>query len=293
MTSSRIRSLPLKSVLSSLLIAGASPAASADGIASDWVEGFNNKARLLAGRATKPGEKQDKLFAAIEIAMPDHWKTYWRAPGDAGGIPPEFDFSASENTADVKVLYPAPSRLIDKTGTTIGYYDKVTFPVAVTPKDPSKPVTLKLKAAYGVCKELCVPAEAEIDLTITPGTGASDDVAAALARVPRSPAIPETDPIVEKWYIENRNGKPFLIFETADPAIPEASGNAVDAVVDSASGVYLPVPKKTADNQHRAVFEVDLTDGATAKDLSSLAVRIIVIGGKGHSETAITLPAAN
>lgn len=271
-------------------LAGAAYPASADGTASDWVEGFNNKARLLAGRASLPGESQDKIFAAIEIAMPEHWKTYWRAPGDAGGIPPEFDFTASENIADAKVLYPAPSRLIDKTGTTIGYYDRVTFPVAVTPKDRSKPVTLKIKAAYGVCKELCVPAEAEIELEIAPNVGASADIAAVLARVPRSPAIPETDPIVEKWRVETRNGKQFLIFETADPAIPDPASDGTDAFVDSTSGVYLPVPKKTADDKHRAAFEVDLTDGATAAELKGLAVRIVVVGGKGQSETAITLP---
>lgn len=279
-----------KTALAALALSAVAPAAKADGIASDWVEGFNNKARLLAGRATRPGDRQEKLYAAIEIAMPSHWKTYWRSPGDAGGIPPEFDFSASENVADVKVLYPAPSRLIDKTGTTIGYYDAVVFPVALTPKDPSKPVALKLKAAYGVCKELCVPADAEVELDIEPGTGVSSDVAAALARVPRSPAIPETDPIVEKWQIETRNGKPILTFETADPAIPDAAADGTDAVVDSGNGVYLPVPKKIKDDKHRAIFEVDLTDGATAKELNGLVVRIVVIGGKGQSETAITLP---
>lgn len=290
MISRLIRRLPVTITLLALAYAGTSPAALADGVASEWVEGFNNKARLLAGRASMPGDNQSKLFAAIEIAMPEHWKTYWRAPGDAGGIPPEFDFSASENAAAVTVLYPAPSRLIDKTGTTIGYYDHVTFPIAVTPQDPSKPVKLKLKAAYGVCKELCVPAEAEIELDIAPDTGASEDVATALARVPRSPAIPETDPIVEKWRVETRNGKSFLIFETADPAIPDASAKGTDAFVDSRSSVYLPVPKKIADDKHRAAFEVDLTDGATAAELKGLAVRIVVIGGKGQSETAITLP---
>lgn len=290
MINPRIRRWPVQIAFVALALASAATAASADGVASDWVEGFNNKARLLAGRATLPGESREKLFAAIDIAMPEHWKTYWRAPGDAGGIPPEFDFSASENVGDVKVLYPAPSRLIDKTGITIGYYDHVTFPIAVTPKDPAKPVTLKVKAAYGVCKELCVPAEAELELDIAPDTGASADIAAVLARVPRSPAIPETDPIVEKWRLETRNGKPVLIFETADPAIANADSNGADAFVDSPSGVYLPVPKKIADDKHRAAFEVDLTDGATSAELKGLAVRIVVIGGKGQSETAITLP---
>lgn len=285
----------IRPVLASIAVLAAglmfeAPAAIADGVASEWVEGFNNKARLFAGRAALPGETGDRLFAAIDIEMPAHWKTYWRTPGDAGGIPPEFDFSASENAKDITVLYPAPSRLIDKTGTTIGYYDHVTFPVAVTPQDPSKPVTLKLKAAYGVCKELCVPAEAELDLIVPPDVEKSEDIADVLKRVPRATPIPETDPVVEKWRVEQRGGKPVLIIDIADPAIPESKDAGADAVVDTANGVYLPLPKKVASDQHRAKFEVDLTDGASAKELVALPVRIVVIGGKGQSETAITLP---
>lgn len=280
--------VPFAALAAALVV---TPAAQAESAASAWVEGFNNKARLLAGRATAPGDGAEKLYAGIQIDMASHWKTYWRAPGDAGGIPPEFDFSASENATDVKVLYPAPSRIIDKTGTTIGYLDQVVFPVAFTPKDPAQPVVLKLKAAYGVCKELCIPADAELDLTVEPATGpAAEEITTALARVPRARPIPESDPIVENWRVETRDGKPILIFETADPAIPEPNSGGVDAVVDAVGGIYLPVPKKIADKQHRATFEVDLTDGATEKELKALVIRIVVIGGKGQSETAITLP---
>ncbi|HPG88442.1 MAG TPA: protein-disulfide reductase DsbD family protein, partial [Hyphomicrobium sp.] len=77
-------------------------------MASPWTEGFKNKARLLAGRAERPGQGGEHMYAAIEIEMQTGWKTYWRVPGDAGGIPPEFDLSASENAKDVTVLYPAP-----------------------------------------------------------------------------------------------------------------------------------------------------------------------------------------
>lgn len=290
MISSCIRPLFASVAIFAAALSFEASAAIADGVTSDWVEGFNNKARLIAGRAALPGETSDKLFAAIDIEMPAHWKTYWRTPGDAGGIPPEFDFSASGNAKDVTVLYPAPSRLIDKTGTTIGYYDRVMFPVAVTPQDPSKPVTLKLKAAYGVCKELCVPAEAELDLTVPPDVEKSEEIANVLKRIPRATPFPEIDPIVEKWRVEQRNGKPVLIIDIADPAIPESKDATVDAVVDAANGVYLPLPQKISSDQHRATFSVDLTDGASAKELVGLPVRIVLIGGKGQSETAITLP---
>jgi len=230
------------------------------------------------------------MYAAIEIEMQTGWKTYWRVPGDAGGIPPEFDLSASENAKDVTVLYPAPHRLVDKSGTTIGYKDHIIFPIVVSPVDASKPVELKLKAAYGVCEKLCVPAEAELELTIPPDVGASPEIAESLSMVPRATPMQGSDPTVAKWRVEPRDKKMFLIVETDDPGSSSATDIATEAFVDSPKGTYLPVPKKLSQSGTQSAFEVDLTDGATLQELVGLPVRITLVGHKGHSETAITLP---
>jgi DsbC/DsbD-like thiol-disulfide interchange protein len=185
----------------------------AEAIASPWIEGFNNKSRLHAGRAVMDGK--DGLFAAIEIAMPDGWKTYWRVPGDAGGIPPEFDFSASENLSEARVLYPAPQRLFDKAGATIGYKDRAVFPFLLLAKDAAKPIALKLKAAYGVCKELCVPAEAELEIDVPADAAASSVIGDAVSKVPRAAPIEGRDPILKSWRVEERGGKPALVIEVA------------------------------------------------------------------------------
>ncbi len=98
--------------------------------------------------------------------MADGWKTYWRNPGDAGGVPPYFDWAGSENLAGAKVLFPAPSRLKDASGDSVGYKKVVVLPVEVTAKDPAKPVTFKLAMEFGVCREICVPAEAKLSLAM-------------------------------------------------------------------------------------------------------------------------------
>jgi DsbC/DsbD-like thiol-disulfide interchange protein len=274
--------------LASLTAAGfcaalsATPAA-ADGLATPWIEGFNNKVRLLAGRAG--GTDHDAVYAGIDIAMPAGWKTYWRAPGEAGGVPPEFDWSGSENLSEARVLYPAPHRLIDKAGATIGYKDHVLFPVALTPKDPAHPIVLKLKAAYGVCKELCVPAEAELNISVPPNVDASSGIAAVLATVPRSVPMPGSDPAVSVWRVDTRGGKPVLVVEVADPA-----GTGGDAFVDEATGIYLPLPKKISETAGKAVYEVDLSDGVDIKDIKGKAITVTLTGAKGQSQTSITLP---
>src|SRR5690349_18182355 len=67
-------------------------------------QGFHSSARLISG-----GRQDAALLAGIEITLDPGFKTYWRNPGDSG-LPPRFDWSGSENVADVEIRYPAPYR---------------------------------------------------------------------------------------------------------------------------------------------------------------------------------------
>ena len=44
-------------------------------------------------------------MAALRITLAPGWKTYWRAPGEAG-IPPRFDWTGSDNLSAVTVHWP-------------------------------------------------------------------------------------------------------------------------------------------------------------------------------------------
>ena len=113
----------------------------ADGLTSDWVVGHASRARLLAGNG----------IAGVELQMPEGWKTYWRSPGDAGGTPPTFDWSKSDNLASANVLYPAPKRFTDRAGDTVGYKGTVVFPVEVTPKDREQAHRSAVSASTTAC----------------------------------------------------------------------------------------------------------------------------------------------
>jgi DsbC/DsbD-like thiol-disulfide interchange protein len=161
------------------LLLGA-PAHAAD--ASPWVEDIYSGIRLIAG-ANKSGA--ESLSAGIEIKMQAGWHTYWRYPGDSG-VPPRFSFAGSDNLASATVLFPAPHAFTDEAGTTIGYKGNVILPVSVVPRQKDKPVTLRAKIDYAVCEKLCVPAEARLELTLGPTSGADNAaLEAAEARVPQ------------------------------------------------------------------------------------------------------------
>ncbi len=143
--------------------------------ASPWHQGFHSKARLVSGGAG---------LAGVEIVLDAGFKTYWRQPGDAG-LPPRFDWAGSENLAGAEIAWPAPARSDDAGGVAYSYHDRVLFPVRVKAQDPARPVRLRLKAEYGVCKEICIPASAELTLLLDRDAQHRPLIEAALARVPR------------------------------------------------------------------------------------------------------------
>lgn len=155
--------------LSSLLLSAALAAfaaGNASAASSDTVAAGEAKVRLLASGLSDTNSAP-VFVGGVEITLTPGWKTYWRYPGDAG-IPPRFDWSGSENLAKVEVLYPAPKRIMDGSGTTsIGYETRVIFPLRIYPKDAAKPVTLKLKLDFATCEKLCIPADANLSLSFS------------------------------------------------------------------------------------------------------------------------------
>lgn len=153
-----------------LLLATLHPATPVDaGGASDWSADHASRARLVAG----PVEADGARWAGVEIAMDAGYKTYWRTPGDSG-IPPELDWSASTNVADIEVEWPAPERFEDAFGAYFGYLEHVVWPVRVIPEDPGAPVVLALDLLYGVCKDICIPAQGSAALELPAEPIASD-----------------------------------------------------------------------------------------------------------------------
>ena len=86
-----------------LLLFGAflygAPALAADAFSTDWAPAAKSDARLVAAGGA---------LAGFEIRLAPNAITYWRDPGESG-VPPTFDFSASQNVASAEVDLPAYS----------------------------------------------------------------------------------------------------------------------------------------------------------------------------------------
>jgi DsbC/DsbD-like thiol-disulfide interchange protein len=262
------------------------PAAGED-LQSAWVEGFNYRVRLTGGSIS--GAKAQASHAFVEVEMPKGWKTYWRNPGDAGGIPPSFDWSASKNLDIARVLYPVPQRLTDKAGDTIGYKERAIFPVAVTAKTAGEPIILDLKMTFGVCEKICVPAEAALQLELPAGNlpEASADAAAALASVPSpATALQPGDPSLVSLKQDLSGAAPRLVFEVKAPGHSED----VDLFLDIPDGLYFPQPRRQASAQGDVTtFEIDLSKDVDLQALKGKTITATLRGGAGQSEHIFTI----
>ena len=239
--------------------------------ASAWDKNRNSAARLVAGVAVKNADAA-YLHAGVELRLDPGWKTYWRYPGDSG-VPPTFDFSGSDNVKAVTVEWPAPARFPDGAGgNSIGYVDRVILPLRVVAKDLNKPTSLHLKLDYDVCANMCVPADATLDLALS-GNGAEETaIDKAAARVPRHVAPgPDAGPnkglAVIAAHREPGDAHERIVVEVAAPQ---------DATVDLfAEGptpdwsLPLPEPLDRDGERRRYAFDLDgLPPGADAKGVT-------------------------
>ena len=164
-------------------------------IAAGWIGASGAVAAPVNGGAVNSGHVQVQLVAdeaavapggvvhlALRQQIAPGWHTYWRNPGDSGQattlawtLPP--GWTAGD------IVWAPPKKLPLPPLMDYGYEGQVLLPVAVTvPKNaaPGQSVTLKARADYLVCQQVCVPEGADLSFSLpVAATATSDPVWAA------------------------------------------------------------------------------------------------------------------
>ncbi|WP_421782832.1 protein-disulfide reductase DsbD family protein [Kiloniella litopenaei] len=138
----------------------------AHGASSPWSEEEFSRIRLVTGQETL-GEA-GKVMLGLQFELKEGWKTYWRSPGDAG-FPVSLDLTGSDNLESWQFYWPVPHRFTLFGLQTFGYSKEVVFPFEIQAKDPQKDVTLRGTASYLLCKEICIPFDAEVTIRLPAG----------------------------------------------------------------------------------------------------------------------------
>jgi thiol:disulfide interchange protein DsbD len=141
--------------------------------------------------AAAPGST---LYVALRQVITPGWHTYWRNPGDAGQAT-SLTWTLPSGWSAGDIVWPAPEQ--DLTGPIMNYVltGEVYLPVPIAVPANAKPgdtVTLKSAVSWLVCKDVCIPENADLTLTlpVTAGTPTSDPqygqaIAQTLADAPK------------------------------------------------------------------------------------------------------------
>ena len=181
----------LKFWLFSLLFASSGALAlSGNTVATD-----NVKARLVSEvAAVGPGQA---FWVALELDIRDGWHTYWRNPGDSGE-PTKLAWQLPPGFTAGDIVWTTPHRFEIAPLVNYGYAKHAVHLVQITaPKDLKTGTSLSFaaKASWLVCSDVCIPEDANLQMTIpaSPGAGGIDPAAAALFSTARG-ELPSAQP---------------------------------------------------------------------------------------------------
>ncbi len=181
----------LKIWLFALLFASAAAfALSGNTVATD-----NVKARLVSEvAAVGPGQQ---FWVALELDIRDGWHTYWRNPGDSGE-PTKLTWQLPPGFTAGDIVWTTPHRFEIAPLVNYGYAKHAVHLVQITaPKDlkAGTSVSLAAKASWLVCSDVCIPEDANLQLTLPASAqaGGIDPVSSDLFTAARS-ELPSAQP---------------------------------------------------------------------------------------------------
>jgi DsbC/DsbD-like thiol-disulfide interchange protein len=248
--------------------------------ASPWQKDGHSQVRLLAG--SRSGAV---LLGGIAFQLQPGWKTYWRTPGDSG-VPPRFDFSKSDNVDAVTVLWPAPQKFDDGAGgASLGYHDQIVLPLRIVAKNVDKPVTLRAAIDYAVCEKICIPVQANAELSFNSVASTEDNALfAALDTVPKPANVGDPNPLTIRDV--KREGKSGVVVDVVTP-----DARNVSLFVEGPTPDWgLPVPKPVEHappGVKRFSFQLDGVPPGVNPD--GAALKLTLVGGDRSYEFNVNL----
>lgn len=104
--------------------------------------------------------------AGLYFKMEQGWHVYWKNAGDAGE-PPRIQWTLPQGITASALEFPAPQRIPVGPLMDYGYNDEVLFPfqINVAANTPTGDTTLHAKVNWLVCREVCIPGKAELEIT--------------------------------------------------------------------------------------------------------------------------------
>ena len=221
------------------------------------------------------------LRGLVDIDIADGWHTYWRTPGESG-LAPTFSWEGSENLAKVDIFYPAPVRDTVMDIHTFIYPTDVALPIKVLAADATRPVVLKGKADYMVCKDICVPETDTFSLTIAPTETVTDGSDARFAAIMKH--VPQADTVGGATLTSGVLGKDALVIAVTGLKQDEK----VETFVEHKNGYFLRPPSIKRDKDRLLLTFAGPKETDLGKELAGQSVVVTLVIGEGDTARVLT-----
>ena len=236
----------------------------------------------------------------LSIKHAPHWHTYWKNPGDSG-YPTKITWDVPSGYGVGEFEWPTPKRLATGPIVNFGYEGEVLLPVTVSVPLTAKigeSVTLKGKAEWLVCKDVCIPEEGPVAVTLP--VAASNAAGADVARFAAARAATPGD--ASAWKA--------TLYAPANPARDAWLDLVAPAVAAAFTALdVFPVPEQVNDPSVQQVYrtaqgyavKLKLVNGVKlAERMPIVLAASAAVGAKGElagttlatvTNTAFALPA--
>jgi DsbC/DsbD-like thiol-disulfide interchange protein len=107
------------------------------------------------------------FWVALRMKMEDGWHVYWKNPGDSG-TRPGLDWKLPEGLAAGPIEWPFPEKIRVAQLVNYGYEGEVLLMsrMEASPDLKGDRVELRAKADWLICKEVCIPGKADLELLL-------------------------------------------------------------------------------------------------------------------------------
>lgn len=126
------------------------------------------EAELIAeNQGFRPGGFDN--WIALRLRPEPGWHVYWQNPGDSG-IPTSIDWDLPAGASAGDMLWPYPHQEALGELTNYGYSEETLHLIPIRVAEAGA-YTLKGTAKWLVCKDICIPGQADLQLDVTAGSG--------------------------------------------------------------------------------------------------------------------------
>jgi thiol:disulfide interchange protein DsbD len=208
---------------------------------------------VLSADTAKPG---DTIWAGVDMKMEPGWHTYWKNPG-AAGMATQVKWQLPPGVTTGEIQWPLPKKFPPAEVTTYGYEDEVMLlvPFTLATNLPAGPIDLKANVSWLECKEVCIPANQDVEAKLDIGdqTKTSADAATIESWRNRVPNTFTNSTVRGRWEKQINSYTRDLILELpitdnglilanrADDFFPDANDNFE---VQAATEYVSPVEKQ-------------------------------------------------